>query len=357
MRLGAAATHEYASDVLDAGAFARFGRIEVEPGSSGYQILTRTGNIDQPVRGWTDWQPLKDEQVASPSGRFLQWKVELQSGGSVGSIGVNYLPVNTVPVIDDLVVVPGARLNPQNQIMNPPTVNISFPSSGQSGISFDTSSSSNPIQAVKDRTAITVRWAAHDDNGDKLVYALYLRGDGETVWRLLKDRIDDEAYSFDATRVPDGGYTIKVLASDSPSEPPGDALTGDKISDRFVIDTTPPVVSALKVTPEQQTCEAESCTQPLAVTFDADDATSPIAQAEYSLDAGPWQYIDPVGKLSDSKHEHYDFRITATMERGKPVEQLITVRVYDRYDNVGLAKTVVPAPEKPQRGKVTADAV
>ena len=56
--LGAAATHEYASDVLDAGAFARFGRVEIEPGSSGYDILTRTGNVEQPVRGWSDWQPL-----------------------------------------------------------------------------------------------------------------------------------------------------------------------------------------------------------------------------------------------------------------------------------------------------------
>ena len=31
--LGKSETHEYASDVLDAGAFARFGRVEVDPGS------------------------------------------------------------------------------------------------------------------------------------------------------------------------------------------------------------------------------------------------------------------------------------------------------------------------------------
>ncbi len=33
--LGAAEKHEYASDVLDAGAMARFGRVEIEPGSNG----------------------------------------------------------------------------------------------------------------------------------------------------------------------------------------------------------------------------------------------------------------------------------------------------------------------------------
>jgi hypothetical protein len=49
--LGRAEKHEYASDVLDTGALARFGRVEVEPGSVNYELLTRTGNVEQPVRG------------------------------------------------------------------------------------------------------------------------------------------------------------------------------------------------------------------------------------------------------------------------------------------------------------------
>ena len=93
---------------------------------------------------------------------------------------------------------------------------------------------------------MTVRWAAHDDDGDDLIYSLYLRGDGETVWRLLKDKITDKAYSFDATSIPDGGYRIKVVASDAPSHTPDDALTGEKVSERFEVDTTPPVITNLK---------------------------------------------------------------------------------------------------------------
>jgi len=73
----------------------------------------------------------------------------------------------------------------------------------------------------------------------------------------------------------------------------------------------------------------------------AEDAASPIAHAEYAIDAGTWQYIDPVGKLSDSKREHYDFQIPAKSLEGKSGEHLITVRVYDRHENVGLAKSVV----------------
>ena len=340
--------HEYASDVLDTGALARFGRVEVEPGSTGYELLTRTGNVEQPVRGhgdwgWSDWQPLKDGAVASPAGRFFEWKAVLHPGAAVGSVGVNYLPVNAAPVVDDLIVVPGARINalaqPANQL---PSVNIVFPSSQNAG--FD-GGSSQPLQAFKDRTAITVHWAAHDDNGDDLIFALYLRGDGEHVWRLLKDQITDKAYSFDATQIPDGGYQIKVVASDAPSHTPGDALAGYKVSERFEVDTTPPVLTGLTAVEAEADCKHMPCTRRIRVTFDAEDAFSAIARAEYSLDAGLWQYVEPVGSLSDSKREHYDFHIPLPPD-AKPGEHLITVRVYDRHDNVGVAKTVFTAPAK-----------
>jgi hypothetical protein len=346
--LGAAEKHEYASDVLDAGALARFGRVEVDPGSTGYEILTRSGNVEQPVRGWSEWQPLKDGAVASPAGRFFEWKALLHTGGSLGSVGVNYLPLNAAPVVDDLVVVTGARVTAQSLSgSQPATVNITFDSSASAdrNAAYD-SGADTSLTATRDRTAITVRWAAHDDNGDDLIYALYLRGDGETVWRLLKDRIAATAYSFDATRIPDGGYQIKIVASDLPSHTPADALTGARVSSRFVVDTTPPVIADLKTAREETTCAHAPCSMPVRLTFAAEDAASPIARAEYSLDAGPWQFIEPVGELSDSMVEHYNVLLPAAALDPKTGEHLITVRAYDRHDNVGLAKTVIAAQEK-----------
>jgi hypothetical protein len=351
--LGNAEKHEYASDVLDAGALARFGRVEVEPGSAGYELLTRSGNVEQPVRGrgdwgWSDWQPLKDGAVASPAGRFLQWKAVLNAGGTVGSVGVNYLPVNSAPVVDELMVVAGARVNPQTLAQNqpgnqPPPVNIVLPSSSQNA-SYDAGSSA-PLQAFKDRTAITVRWAAHADNGDDLTFSLYLRGDGETVWRLLKDGVTDKFYTFDAAQIPDGGYQIKVVASDAPSHTPADALTGARVSERFEVDTTPPVISGLKAVEGEADCTHAPCAKPFRVTFDAEDAFSAIARAEYSLDAGPWQFIEPVGGLSDAKREHYEVLVPVPA-KDQDAEHLIAVRVYDRHDNVGVAKTVIAAQAK-----------
>ena len=344
--LGTSERHEYASDVLDAGALARFGRIEVDPGSTGYEFFTRSGNVEQPVRGWSDWSPLKDGVVTSPAGRFLQWKSVLNANAVVGSVGVNYLPVNSVPVVDELVVVPGARANSPSQ---PPgtaqPISIALPSANAAGqgvtINFD-GGPSVPLQAIKDRTAITVRWAAHDDDSDDLIYSLYLRGDGESVWRPLKDSVTDKFYTFDATLIPDGGYQVKVVASDAPSHTPGDSLTGEKVSDRFEVDTTPPVVAALAATMESTCPKGKPCGPAIHAIFDAEDGFSPIAHAEYSLDAGPWQFIDPVGGLSDSRREHYDF-VVSTPPDTKTSEHLITVRVYDRHDNVGVAKTVVHA--------------
>ena len=358
-KLGAAEKHAYASDVLDAGALARFGQVEIEPGSAGYELWTRTGNVEQPVRGrndwgWADWQPLKDGSVASPPGRYLQWKAVLSPGGHMGSVGVNYLPVNSAPVVDDLVVVTGARVPAQNLPSNQSqNINIQFPTPGQSATATFDGSSNTPIQASRDRSAVTVRWAAHDDDGDDLTYSLYLRGDGETVWRLLKDKIAEKVYSFDATLIPDGGYQIKVVASDAPSHTPGEALTGNKVSERFEVDTTPPAVTELKATAEPVDCGGAHCPRPFKVTFDAEDATSPIAHAEYSLDAGPWQYVNPVGEISDSKREHYEIQIPLAAEAGKINEHLITVRAYDRQENVGVAKTVIHADEKASPEKTT----
>lgn len=337
--LGAAEKHEYASDVLDTGAMARFGRVEVEPGSSGYELLTRTGNVEQPVRGWSEWTALKDGAVASPTGRFLQWKAVLHAGGTLGGVGVNFLPVNAAPVVDDMIVAPGARVNAQAQVSGPQMVSINLPTASQGVAGFDGSASA-PLQALKDRTAVTVRWAAHDDNGDDLTYSLFLRGDGEHVWRLLKADLTDKAYSFDATLIPDGGYQIKVVASDALAHTPGDALTGEKVSERFELDTTPPVVTALAATLTAATCAKADCTKTIAATWDAEDAASPLAHAEYSLDAGPWKFVAPVGGLSDAKHEHYELKLPVD---GKEDEHLLTVRVYDRYENVGVAKTVVTA--------------
>ena len=177
-----------------------------------------------------------------------------------------------------------------------------------------------------------MKWNAHDDNDDQLVYSVYYRGDGETRWLLLKDNLTDKAYSFDASLLPDGGYTVKVVASDALSHSPGEALTATKESRRFEVDTTPPRV-------ENLTASLEG-TQ-IHVRFRAQDGFSAIKRAEYSVDAGDWIYVEPVGQLSDAKVEDYDFMVAPSMGNDTASEHVLVVRVYDKYENMGAAKVLL----------------
>ncbi|HEY4046887.1 MAG TPA: hypothetical protein VGM27_08475 [Acidobacteriaceae bacterium] len=341
----------YLSDVFDSGVFSSWGRAELnanDGGTSGpFELFARTGNIENPERNWSPWQKVTRDSASlgTPPARFVQWKVVLQPGARVSSVGINYLPVNIAPVVDEVVVEPGARVNQAAlQPQQPQPVSINLPSAQAAGISYSQDASTQPLAGFKDRSAVTVRWGAHDENGDQLLFDVYFRGDGEKNWRLLRARVRERFYSFDSIRIPDGGYRVKVVASDALSHLAGDALSGAKESDHFVIDTTPPAVSALTAKLEAGKVQA---------TFQAADATSPVTRAEYSLDAGPWQYLEPVGKLSDSLIEHYDFAIPlkAQPPGDEPgvnqqnlsdlTEHVLAVRVYDRYDNVNAAKVIV----------------
>lgn len=344
-----ATTSTYTSAVFDAQVFSQWGRAEVLPaslptdafGSGGVDLYVRSGNVESPLMGWSEWSKATPNNgaVGAPNGRFVQWKAVLRGDASVASVGLDYLPKNIAPVVDEVAVQPGARVVISPQQPNT-MVQVSFPaaSSNTASIVVQQDSPMTPLPAQRDKTAVTVRWAAHDDNGDNLMFAVYWRGEGERNWHLLKDKISERYLSFDAGLLPDGRYTIKVVASDAPVHTDADTLTGERVSGEFVVDTTPPVPGVL--TAQLEGGKGEK----IHATFDTKDAMSPIAHAEYSVDAGPWQYLEPADHISDSLSERYDFLADippATTPVTDPKEHVIAVRVYDRYENAVTAKAVV----------------
>lgn len=341
----------FESDVYDARIFSRWGRAEVR-GRGNFELFARSGNVDNPDRNWSPWARIdltKDARLEVPPARFIQWRAVLKPGDpatQIDEVGINYLAKNVPPVVDEIVVQTGARFQPQVRAAGPDTiaVNLGQPAAAVPHIDL-------PPVANKDRSYIAVRWSAHDDNDDNLVYSLYYRGENEREWKLLKSGISDKFYSFDSGLLPDGGYSVRVVASDAPSHTPEEALTGEKDSLRFSVDNTPPRIENLVGRLEGRQ---------IHVTFHAADDFSPIKRAEYSLDAGDWQYLEPVGQLSDSKSENYDFTVLLNAQapadekeqaepkraRGKTpaaprTEHVVVVRVYDRFDNVATAKSVV----------------
>jgi hypothetical protein len=331
----------YTSEVFDAQGFSQWGRAEVRAGAAtGFDLFVRSGNVESPLMGWSDWARVgADGGGTVPSGRFVQWKAVLRAGGSVDSVGLNYLEKNVAPVVDEVVAQPGARVA-ATAVVPSTLVQVAFPPAAGAtpAVAVVPDAGSGPLTAQKDKTAVTVRWLAHDDNGDEMMFAVWYRGVGEANWRLLKDKISERAYSFDSALLPDGDYEVKVVASDAPAHTEAEALSGERASEMFVVDTTPPVPGVLTAK-----MEAGSPAR-IHATLEARDATSPIAHAEYSVDAGPWQYLEPMGKVSDSRMERYDF-VAAVPAATTPVadakEHVLAVRVYDRYENVVAVKAVV----------------
>ena len=315
----------YESDVFDAHSFSRWGRASMR-WAGNVELFARSGNVDNPDRNWSPWSRVDlagMSQLSVPSARFAQWKSVLHAGTPpprVDSVLLYYLPKNVAPEIEDITVQPGYRYP------NLPR--------GASGDSTPT--------AIRDRESIAIKWSAHDDNDDQLVYSLYYRGDNETRWLLLKDDLSDKYYSFDSSLLPDGGYTVRIVASDAPSHSPGDAMYAERESSRFEVDTTPPVIENLNAVVDGRQ---------IHVQFRARDSFSPIKKAEYSIDGNDWQYVEPVGQVSDSRTEDYDFRFPLPPVDANPppiagglsADHVIVVRAYDRFDNMATAKALIRA--------------
>jgi WD40 repeat protein len=340
----------YESDVFDAKIFSRWGRAEYR-GAGNIELFARSGNVDNPDRNWSSWKKIDAQtgETTIPAARFVQWKAVLHSSNPaprLDGVTLNYLSKNVPPEIDDIGVQVGYRYQPLPKPMGVPVdMSGGVAVQGQPQPHFEA-----PVPTTRDRDSVGVKWVAHDDNEDQLVYSLYYRGDGETRWLLLRNDLTDKFYSFDASLLPDGGYTFKVVASDAPSHSPGEELTAEKESARVEVDTTPPHIENLAAAVEGDK---------IHVTFRAVDGFSPIKRAEYSIDADDWQYVEPVGQIADAKTENYDFKAPiptdiadtpAAVNAGKgkkkdsaagQIEHVVVVRVYDRFDNMSATKSVI----------------
>jgi len=198
-------------------------------------------------------------------------------------------------------------------------------------MSSDTSNSAKsdpPPQGFQQKGFQSVLWSAHDDNDDDLVFTIYFRGESEKDWRVLKDKLTQHFYAWDTASMPDGAYYLKIVASDSPSNPADQALWGARESDRFVVANTPPRIENLR---------AGSGLLNTKASFDAVAASGAIARAEYSIDAGEWQLVFPVDGLSDAPKESYFMQLP-----GLPSgEHTLAVRVTDDFNNSATAKTTI----------------
>jgi outer membrane protein assembly factor BamB len=364
----------YESRSFDAQLFSQWGRLDwwspppapsdkpsgkssASSGSPRLEFFVRSGNTEDPGKEWSRWFGPYSKPGSStecPPARFVQWKAVIhdgRSGDGISWVSLAYLPRNVAPVIDAIAVQdPGVRAQANVIIQSgqQPSVNLRQPqTSNPTGVVVTQSSSparfEQPPQGFQQKGYQSVLWSAHDDNDDELRFSVYFRGENETDWKLLKDKLEQKFYSWDSTAMPDGAYYLKIVATDALSNPPAQALTTERESERFVVNNTPPSIGALKATAVRSEGGSNGADD-VIIQFTAHDAISSIERAQYSVDGGDWIIVTPKKGISDAPEEQYEFSISLPVGAASGSEHTIAVRAYDRFENVGSAKTTVKVP-------------
>lgn len=323
-----AAEGTYSSPVLDAGTTASWGRLRWRS-SGAVTIQTRSGNTEVPNNTWSDWSTAGADpngfQVSSPKARYIQWRATLKNAGStLSSVSLAFLPRNTAPEITSLEVLPtnvGLQPNPASPI--DPNIEIS----GLSPELFGLPTAAAAPRRVYQRGALSVQWTAADANDDTLVFDIYFRAVGESVWRELRMGLTDTFFTIDGQSFADGQYVFKVVARDSTSNPAAMAMNGERLTETVEIDNTPPVIT--------ESAPVVVLSGIARLSFAASDAASYISRAEYTVNAGEWKPIYPEDGIADSANERFTIEVPA----GKG--NAVTIRVFDANGNSGNYRVIV----------------
>ncbi|MFO0879093.1 MAG: hypothetical protein U0840_17250 [Gemmataceae bacterium] len=286
------------SDVLDARQMARWGALRWRgemPAGTRVEVATRSGPVAEPDDTWSEWSA--EERLAegvrprAPAGRYLQYRLTLTSERPeatpvVRSLALQYATANQAPEVTKL-----------------------------------------EVPDVEGGKKIKLKWSAEDANEDELRYSLYVMKDGWTGWVLLDEGLTGTDHEWDTTKTASGTYRVKVVASDAAENGEAEGLSGERISEPFVVCHTPPTVTI-----------AGNRVEAGRVSVMA-SATSPLvrlASAAYAVDGKKWVNVVPTDGLFDTRSEQLEFRT----EGLKPGTHVLVLRVKDVAGNIGTADVV-----------------
>jgi sugar lactone lactonase YvrE len=320
----------YESAVLDAKSTASWGNLWWTSAGN-VQIETRSGNSESPNETWSGWATIRSEarrgKASNPSARYFQWRAKLVGGtASLRELSVAFLPRNIAPEITTLQVMPanvGLLANPPIQL--DPNIELS----GMSPQNFGIVVAPQPPRRVYQRGARAFQWTAEDRNGDRMLYDVYFKDVAAADFKLLRENIAENFVTLDGLSLADGRYILRVVAKDAQSNPAGDFLSGEIVSEPFEIDNTQPVVTVAG--------QPQVTGDTARVIFVANDRGSYISRAEYSVNGGEWQAVYADDGISDGPDERY----TLSVPVKSPGEYSVTLRVFDAGGNIGNARAAV----------------
>jgi sugar lactone lactonase YvrE len=322
----------YESPVLDAKSVASWGTIWWRA-SGNVQIQTRSGNSALPNESWTDWSSAytnsKGTKINSPKAQFLQWRAVLKSSSEnsiLNEVNVSFLPRNISPEILSITILPtNVGLAPNPPVPVDPNVKALGLDPADFGIVIPPAIPRKVFQSG----AKSLMWKAEDRNGDDLIYSIYYRQVEDSDFKLLRDNLTQAFFTIDGLALGDGRYVFKIVASDSPSNPQSQALQGDRISEPFNIDNTPPKVTVVG--------KPEINGENVRIIFDVAENSSRLIRAEYNVDGDEWKTVFAEDGISDSQNERY----TVNLIIKNSGEYSVALRVFDSSGNTGNTRVTI----------------
>jgi hypothetical protein len=302
----------FTTEVFDAGYPARWGEVDWEADGP-IVVLTRSGNMRDPERGWSDWRPVlpgKPGRIISPQGRFLQVRLEWPPGSeaTVRSLSIPYHAENQPQYVDEVLVSAAEQEGEGERASGPPSPGAP----------------SAETVPPPHKTERKLAWKVTNPDNDPLKFSLFFQPDGSEQWLPIKtpEPFTKTKFGWDTASVPDGWYRLKVVAADSLANAPESAFSASGVSERFLIDNTPPELRALTVLDNK-------------VGGWVEDKLSDVAGTQFQIDAGEWVTIAPADGVFDSSRESFHFTIPKDLPAGP---HFIAVRAWDRAANLATAK-------------------
>ena len=344
----------YTSKAFDAKQKSFWGKLHPDgdvPTGTQLELSTRSGNTEKPEKTWSDWSDPKpfgaEIPALSPPARYLQYRVQLKRDTGAADTALQlrrlqfyYQSQNAPPVISRLKVITegfGLTKMPMLQ-MEAPAINLNQLLDSGNGDNSPNLSGANPgmaemaamlmrppLKVTKSPGFCTVIWEANDPNQDKLTYSVAIRAESEQPWTTLVDKTGETFFSFDTTGFHEGLYFIKLTASDAPSNTPETARITEELSEVFLIDNTPPVLTVQKQSVENGRA---------SIVVDAVDGASVIKSAAYSLDGKDEVALRPDDLIFDSTNETFTVKLTG-LSKGS---HSLLLRAQDEAKNTSVLK-------------------
>lgn len=322
----------FESEVVDFDHVSQFGSFQIysKPQAGPLAgVEVRGGNLESPDRTWTDWIELAGEDGVFrnplPPSRFMQYRVLFNAEDTPPVHQVRFFSrtPNLSPVITSIQILDSGY---EARTFTAQTTN----SSVDLGRSLNTSvedefakldTKPKQVKLFPKPGMRTAAWRSLDGNQDELTYTVKMSALGEDTWVTLAEDLEENYHSFTAQGFADGYYRLKVIVSDDLSNPATEAKTGEKVSEVFLIDNTPPVILV---------DDYERNGNQVRLRITASDNTSLIRKASYRLNGNDLDTIHPDDGILDEKLENF----TLKLESPGGSNQSLLVEIEDEVGNV-----------------------